>query len=85
MSGQWKEKSAYASFKQQQPAPDPGSLDRDPSLVLSAFMKCVLLTCLGILCRRIDEVQSTWRQCRGKGCPELLASWAERMEGKMRN
>lgn len=36
----------------------------------------VLLTCLGILCRHIDEVQSTWRQCRGKGCPELWVSWA---------
>lgn len=45
--------------------------------------ECVLLTCLGILCRRIDEVRNTWRQCRGKGCPELLASWAKRVHEKM--
>lgn len=25
------------------------------------FYMCVLLTCLGILCKRIDEVQNTWR------------------------
>lgn len=49
---------------------------------LVCLYECALLTCLGILCRRIDEVQSTWTQCRGKGCLALSASWAKRMGKK---
>lgn len=74
MSGQWK-KDACASFT------------HNLLLILGlctttlfGLYECVLLTCLGTLCRHIDEVQSTLRQCRGKGCPELSASWAETMK-----
>lgn len=79
MSGQWKKKVACASFT------------HNLLLILNLFITtqfgpvwfvrvCALLTCPGTLCRHIDEVQSTWRQCHGKGCPELSASWARRME-----
>lgn len=42
--------------------------------IFTASVSICLLTCLGIRCRHIDEVQSTWRSCRGKGCLELWAS-----------
>ena len=62
-----------------QPAPDSVSVCDNTTRVLSGCMS-VLLTCPGTLCRHIDEVRNTWRQCRGKGCQELWASWAERAE-----
>lgn len=77
MSGQWK-KDACASFTHNLLL-IPG-LETTTQFGLVCLYECVLLTCLGILCRHIDEVQSTWRQCHGTGCLELLASWAERAE-----
>lgn len=83
MSGQWK-KDACASFTHNLLL----ILDLETTTQFGlvylyeqcCVYVCVLLTCLGILCRHIDEVRSTWRQCHGKGCPELSASWAERAE-----
>lgn len=64
-----------------QPVLDSGSVYYDPSWSACMYVcREGLLTCLGILCRHIDEVQSTWRQCHGKGCQELWVSWATRME-----
>lgn len=79
MSGQWKNGCLRQLYTQ--PAPDSGSVDHDPIWPCLVCIS-VLLTCPGTLCRHIDEVQSTWRQCRGKGCPGLSASWAETMERK---
>lgn len=67
-----------------QPASDCGSVNHNPICSFIYFLyECVLLTCLAILCRHIDEVQNTWRQCHGKGCPGLSASWAEEAEENM--
>lgn len=78
MGGQRKKMDAYANFTHNLHLPDSGSVCKKQE-------KNTLLTCLGILCRRIDEVQNTWRQCHGKDCPVLWASWAERAEEKGRN
>lgn len=48
----------------------------------SVCVSVCVLTCPGILCRHTDAVQNTWRQCHGKGCLELWASWAEERGGK---
>lgn len=75
MSGQWK-KDAYASFTHNLLL--ILGLETTTQIGLVCLYECMLLTCLGILCRHTDEVQSTWRQGHGKDCPELLVSWAER-------
>lgn len=79
MSGQWK-KDACASFTHNLLL--ILGLCTTMLFGLVCLYECVLLTCLGILCRRIDEVQNTWRQCHGKGYPELWASWAVRAKEK---
>ena len=77
MSGQWK-KDACASFTHNLLL--ILGLCTTTLFGLVCLYECVLLTCLGILCRHIGEVQNTWRQCHGKGCLELWASWAERVK-----
>lgn len=70
------------SWLHTQPSPNSGSVCRGPGCLRLVLIECVLLTCPGTLCRRIDEARSTWRQCRGKGCLEPWASWAEKVQIK---